>query len=546
MLNIIGGVCLLLWGLGTVRKGVTRAFGSNLHTIISRSTSNRVYAFLTGIGVTTLLQSSTATALIISSFCGHGLMTVTAGVAVMLGADLGTTLVAQILSFDFSWLAPFFLFSGYFIYRLFKNKNRMQHVGRLFIGLGLMLLALAFIKLSAEPLKTSETLALVLHSLGNEPILAVLCAALLTWVMHSSLATILLFVTLASSGVLDVNIALIMVLGANLGGAIAPIVTTMREGRAASRVPVANMVMRFISVLLVFPFIGVAHELIAYFGDTPERMIVNFHTAFNIGVVVLFLPVSHIVARRVETWMPDQIDHDDPSVPKYLDEKHLETPSIALSDAMRETLRMAEMLETMLDDLILALRQNNEKLLNTVIERDDVLDGLYKAIKYYMAKIMHESLDEEDAQQYIQILAFATNLEGCGDTVVKSMADMAEKKIRKKSSFSHDGWAEIKNIHKHVLDTLRLSQNVLLSGDRQLARRLVESKDTIREYERKTSESHLNRIRDGVPETIATSSIHLDIIRDYRRINSLLATVAYPILEDAGDLMTRRLKPIKK
>lgn len=546
MLNIIGGVCLLLWGLGTVRKGVTRAFGSNLHTIISRSTSNRVYAFLTGIGVTTLLQSSTATALIISSFCGHGLMTVTAGVAVMLGADLGTTLVAQILSFDFSWLAPFFLFSGYFIYRLFKNKNRMQHVGRLFIGLGLMLLALAFIKLSAEPLKTSETLAIVLHSLGNEPILAVLCAALLTWVMHSSLATILLFVTLASSGVLDVNIALIMVLGANLGGAIAPIVTTMREGRAASRVPVANMVMRFISVLLVFPFIGVAHELISYFGDTPERMIVNFHTAFNIGVVVLFLPVSHIVARRVETWMPDQIDYDDPSVPKYLDEKHLETPSIALSDAMRETLRMAEMLETMLDDLILALRQNNEKLLITVIERDDVLDGLYKAIKYYMAKIMHESLDEEDAQQYIQILAFATNLEGCGDTVVKSMADMAEKKIRKKSSFSHDGWAEIKNIHKHVQDTLRLSQNVLLSGDRQLARRLIESKDTIREYERKTSESHLNRIRDGVPETIATSSIHLDIIRDYRRLNSLLATVAYPILEDAGDLMTRRLKPIKK
>ena len=238
-----------------VRKGITRVFGDRLHLIVSKGTKNRFMAFFSGIGVTTVLQSSTATALIISSFCSQRVLTVSAGVAVMLGADVGTTLVAQILTFDLSWVAPVFLFGGYLFYRIMKHKGNIKHIGATFVGLGIMLLALGFIKSSAEPLKESETLVLVLEALSSEPLLALIISAILTWIMHSSLATVLLYVTLIASGVLNLQIALVMVLGANIGGAIAPIIVTMREGPEAARVPVANMGMRLIGGFLFSNFL---------------------------------------------------------------------------------------------------------------------------------------------------------------------------------------------------------------------------------------------------------------------------------------------------
>lgn len=525
---------------------MTRAFGPSLHRVIAKSTSNRFSAFLAGIGVTTILQSSTATALIIASFCGQGLIGVSTGVAIMLGADVGTTLVAQILTFDLSWLAPFLLFTGFVVYRALKGRGRVRYAGLMMIGLGLMLLALGLIKTYAEPLQDSETLQVVLKSLDAEPFLAVLLAAILTWLMHSSLATILLFVSLIASGVLSLEIGLVMVIGANIGGAIAPLVATLKEGAASARVPAANMGMRIVMGLICLPFMSEIQNLIMQFDAQPERLIVHFHTGFNLALFLLFIPFTGAVAKMSEVILPDKVDPDDPSIPKYLDEKDLGTPPIALSDATRETLRIAEYLETMMKDFIVALDKNDSALLKDVVRRDDVIDNLYKAIKYYMAKIMDESLDEEEAQRSIQILNFSTNLEAAGDTMVKSLADIATKKITTKKSFSDEGWQEILTTHNRVLASVSLAQNVFMSGDQNLARQLIESKDEIRLLEEKTSEAHLNRIRDGVPETIATSSIHLDIVRDYRRINSYVATVAYPILEEAGYLRKRRLKRAKK
>lgn len=529
-----------------VRKGVTRVFGDRLHVIVARSTKNRFAAFFTGIGVTAVLQSSTATALIISSFCGQGVLSVSAGVALMLGADVGTTLVAQILTFDLSWVAPVFLFGGYAFYRIFKQKGRVKYLGSTFVGLGIMLLALTFIKSSSEPLRDSETLVLVLEALRSEPLLALLISAILTWIMHSSLATVLLYVTLISSGVLSLPIALVMVLGANIGGAIAPIVVTMREGPESARVPVANMGMRLVGGLLCLPFIPMITDFIGTFDVDNGRMLVNFHTAFNIGLFLLFIPFTTVIAKLVEKWMPSKVDADDPSTPKYLDHKDLGSPAVALSDASRETLRVADVVESMMEDFITALEMNDQKLLEDIIARDDVVDNLYVEIKHYMAKITDEALDEDQSLQYLQIISFATNLEAAGDTIEKSLADVAEKKIGNNSTFSDEGWKEIKKIHKYVISNMKLAQNVLMSSDEGLARELIESKDTIRNHESKAANAHLNRIRDGIPETIATSSIHLDIIRDYRRINSYMATVAYPVLEDAGYLRKRRLKSAKK
>lgn len=543
MLNIIGGVCLLLWGLRNVRNGMTRAFGARLHQTISAGTSNRFTAFLSGIGVTALLQSSTATALITAGFCGRGLMTVAAGIAVMLGADVGTTLVAQVLSFDLAWLMPVLLICGFVLFSVYQNRGQISHVGRIFIGLGLMLMALDWIRETSQPLKDSEVLPLVLQSLEADPIFAVLLAALLTWLAHSSLAIVLLLVSLVTAGVLPVSVGLAMVLGANLGGAMAPLMATLKDSPQASRVPLANLLMRMAGVLLLLPLLSYVQDALLAVDPVDERMIVNFHTGFNILLAVIFLPLTGFMARLVTRLVPDVTDRDDPGQPRYLDLKELDTPTIALASASREVLRMADIVQHMVEDTIVALRNNDESLVARIRARDDVLDKLNKAIKMYMARMTQGSLDPDEAQLYVRILGYATNLENVGDTIDKSLTEMAVKKIRSHKRFSNEGWQEILDLHNLVMETMRLSQSVFVSGDVKLARRLIESKDRVRIAEARGTENHMQRIREGIAETIETSSLHLDIIRDYRRINSYMATVAYPILEETGQLRGSRLKP---
>lgn len=540
----MSGVCVLLWGLRAVKLGMTKAFGQGLHRAISWGTKNRLRAFFSGIGVTMLLQSATATALIVASFSGRKMITGAAALAVMLGADVGTTLVAQLLTFDLSWLMPTMMISGFIIYTVFeKRPGRLAHFGKMLIGLGLMLLALGLIKQGAAPLRESEVLPVVLSSLDQDPVLLVLIAALLTWLCHSSLAVVLLLGSLTAAQIVPIHVGLAMVLGANLGGVMAPLVATMKDSPEATRVPVGNLLMRLVGVIIFLPLLGSIEEVIKLLGDDPARMIVNMHMGFNIFLALLFLPFTGSIAHLTLRLIPDRPDADDPGKARYLDEKQLDIPAIALSSASRETLRMADLVQSMMEDTVVALRTNDESIVFRIRARDDVLDNLNKAVKHYMAKMARESLDPEDTQQYVRILTFATNLENVGDTIDKSLMEMALKKIREHKRFSERGWAEIQEIHNAVLETVRLAQTVFVSNDEKLARRMIEAKENLRRAEQKATQSHMDRIREGVPETIATSGLHLDIIRDYRRINSYMCTVAFPILEEKGLLHGSALKP---
>lgn len=529
-----------------VRTGVTRSFGASLRKIISKSTGNRVSAFFAGIGVTAVLQSSTATAMIISSFVGRGMMTIGAGLGVMLGADVGTTLVAQVLTFDFTWFAPLMMLTGYILFSIYQEKGRGEHLGTVLLGLGMMLFALSFIKESTEPLKVSETLPLILAPLDKDLFLAVVVAALLTWMSHSSLAIVLLLVSFVGSGVLPVHLGLAMVLGANLGGGVAPLLASMREGPVASRVPAGNLIMRLFGVMLALPLLGVSRELVAMIHDDPARMIVNYHTAFNIALAIMFLPLLRIVENLAVAALPEKSAEEDPGSPRYLDNKSMDMPTIALASAARETLRMADMVERMLEDTMRVFKSNNQALLNKIREQDNVVDKIYKSIKTYMARLSQSAFDPEEGQRYIQVLTFSTNLEHAGDVIDKSLMLMAEKKAVSQYSFSPQGMAEIENIHNLVLESVRLAQTVFVSGDVRLARKMTEGKEILRKAEQSTMTHHIERLREGIPETIATSSMHLDIIRDYRRINTYMCTVAYALLEQKGQLTESRVKPEAK
>lgn len=488
-------------------------------------------AFGAGMGVTTFLQSSTATVLIISAFAGQGLINASAGLAVVLGADVGTTLVAQFLSLNMTLLMPILMVGGYILFSM-ERSGKMKNIGRIFIGLAFMLLALTLIREAAEPLKHSQTLPLILKPLDNDPFFALLVAALLTWIAHSSLAIVLLLMSLAAGGALPVMLALYMVLGANLGGTIAPLLATIRDNPDAMRIPLGNVLVRIIGVLAVIPFLHLLQPYIQEFDADVSRQIVNFHTMFNIGLALVFLPFTGLISTLLKWALPARLQPDDPGKAKYLSDKDLDMPSVALSSATRETLRMAEMMQQMLEDTMQVFRTNDEKLLDRIRDEDNTLDRIYSEIKSYMARLTQEFMDPKEAQRYVQILMFSTNLEHAGDVIDKNLMPLARKKINNQYSFSAEGLREIEHIHRLVLEGVKLSQSVFVSGDKEMARKLLASKEIIRKAEIEGMGAHIDRLGDGVPETIATSALHLDIVRDLRRVNTYVCSVAYPLLEE--------------
>ncbi|NQV43904.1 MAG: Na/Pi cotransporter family protein [Rhodospirillales bacterium] len=541
LINFAGGIALLLWGVRMVRTGITRSFGAELRRVLSASAKNRFSALFAGFAVTAALQSSTATAMIISSFAGRGMIAGAAALAIMLGADIGTTMVVQALSFDLGWLSPALIAIGVFGF-LSGEKSRRRNLSRTSIGLGLILLSLSLISMASAPLREAETASMILAPLASEPILAILIAALITWLAHSSVAIVLLIVSLAALQVLSIDLALILVLGANFGGAIAAVTMTLSSTAATKRIPLGNLGMRLIGVLIVLPLVPWVQPYIAMVDDTPARMIANFHLAFNVFLAVLFLPLIGVVMKLLEKFVPDEDLTELESGPKYLDPRAIDAPAVALTCAARETLHMGDIVRGMLNDTLQVFITNDEGLRKRVEERDDEVDDLHEAIKLYLTSLSRHELDQAESERSLDVFSFTTNLEHIGDIIDKNLMDLAGKKIKNHSSFSEAGLGELKQFHGQILANLDLALNIFLSRDENLAKELLRQKTAIRDLELEFVERHFMRVSGGAADTLGSSSVHLDVLRDLKRINGHLTSVVYPILEKTGQLVKSRLK----
>jgi len=541
LLTLLGAVALLLWGVRMVRTGLTRSFGANLRALLARASKSRLAAFAAGVGVTGVLQSSTATALLLASFAGRGLLTLPVALAVMLGADVGSTLVAQVFAFDIKWLWSGLMFAGLVLFSV-STDGQVRNAGRIAIGLGLMLLALSILASVSGAMEQSTTVKVVLGALGSEPIIAVLVAAAVTWLAHSSLAIVLFIMSLAASGAVGPTLSLALVIGANVGGAIAPLIALSGSPVAARRVPLGNLLARLSVALAALPFLAYIAGLFAGIGFSPDRLVLNFHTLFNIVVAVLFLPLLDPLAYLVGRLMPLPVEAPDRRVAQHLDPSVLEHPSEALGCAMRQTLQVGDIILDMLRRSLKAIEGNDPKLVKEVEKADDDVDALHEAIKLYLIRASKNDMSEEDSRRYVEILTFTTNLEHVGDIIDKNLMELAAKKIKKRLAFSAEGLAELRRLHAQVEDNMKLALNVFATRDVTLARRLLKEKTTMRAREFEAADRHFARLRDGRPESIETSSIHLDIVRDLKRINSHLTSVAYPILEVAGELRDSRLR----
>jgi phosphate:Na+ symporter len=541
LLDLLAAIALLVWGTQLVRTGIVRVFGASLRNVLAKSVSNRLTALLSGIGVTALVQSSTATALIVASFVGQGLMSLPSALAVMLGADMGTSLMAVVFSRDLSWLSPLFIFVGVVLF-IARQSSTVGRVGRILIGLGLMPLALRLVTQSASVLTQAPAVKALLSSLSSDLLLEITVGCLLSVLSYSSLAIVLLTATLASTGVVPIDVALGLVLGANLGSGLLAVLTTLSANIETRQVPLGNLVFKVIGVAVVAPFVSLwLHNMRPWMSEAAT-LVVLFHLMFNLVVGAIFIGLTHFVGHWVEIWLPKVDKSTVAGRQRHLDATALETPSLAISCAVREAMHQGDVVETMLLGVLGVIRNNDLALAQKLQKMDDTVDELYSDIKYYLTKISREALSESEGRRWTDIISFTINMEQIGDIIERVLEDIENKKIKPGREFSEAGMAEICDLHARLVDNLRLGMSVFLHGNVRDARKLLEEKTRFRDLEREYAATHLERLAVNTLPSMETSSLHIDLISELKRINSHICSIAYTILDSAGALAPNRLR----
>lgn len=544
LVDLAGLVALLLWGVHMVQTGVQRAFGPSLRQFLGVTLSRRLAAFLAGLGVTAVLQSSTATGLMVAGFAAEGLVDLVPALAVMLGANVGTTLIVQLLSFNVSRVATLLILAGVIAFRR-GGATQARDLGRVGIGLGLMLLALHLLLGLITPYEDGPSLRLLLGALTTQPLMGVILAALLTWAAHSSVTIVLVVMSFAAKGVVPPDAAFALVLGANIGTAINPLLEARAgDDPAARRLPMGNLLNRVFGVALALAALGPIGRFLVVVEPDPARAVADFHTAFNLVLALAFLPFLTPYARLLRRLLPARIATSDPGQPLYLEASARESPPVAIAAAAREGLHMSDVLASMLEGARAALIHGERRRIGETRRRDDVLDRLSAAIKAYLTSIDPEALSEQDHPRLAQVLAFSTQIEHAGDVVDKNLLALAAKRIKRGLPLSPETTAELDSLMERLEHNLRSAAAVFLSADARGARALAAEKEALRDLEAQATAAHFARLRAGRIDSTETSAFHLEVLRDVLRINShLIAAAAYPVLEEQGALLPSRLRP---
>nr|WP_239553050.1 Na/Pi cotransporter family protein [Pantoea coffeiphila] len=533
MLNLLSAVALLVWGTHIVRTGIMRVYGADLRRVLSRSVEKKPMAFLAGIGVTALVQSSNATTLLVTSFVAQNLVGLTPALVVILGADVGTALMARILTFDLSWLSPLFIFFGV-VFFLGRKQTRAGQLGRASIGLGLILLALQLIVAAAAPITQASGVKVLFSSLTGDVMLDALIGAVFAIISYSSLAAVLITATLTATGVISFKVALCLVIGANLGSGLLAMLNNSTSNAAGKRVALGSLLFKFIGSLMVLPFVDLLAEWLAKLPVSDEELVIFFHVFYNLIRCLIMVPFAEPMAALCKRLIREEPENDLRLKPKHLDTSSLDTPALALANAARETLRMGDVLEQMLATFGKVihgeLREDRE-----IRRLDDDVDVLYTAIKLYLAQMPKEDLPEEDSRRWAEIIEMALNLEQSGDILERMSGDVADKSLAARRAFSVEGMQELDAQLELLTSNLRLSLSVFLSRDLTSAKRLRRSKHRFRITNRRYSHAHVDRLHQHNVQSIETSSLHLGLLGDMKRLNSLFCAVAYSVLEQADD-----------
>ena len=540
LIELLGSIALLLWGLRMVRTGVMRSYGTNIKRFARRSEGKIIPAFLSGLIVAALLQSSTAAVLISASFAGQSLIGVGTAFITMLGADIGTSVAVLIASQKFTTLAPFLLAVGIFGF-ISSKENKRQNVFRAIGGLGLILLALILISITAGQLAELREFKSLLEVFKNQPVFFVILALVLTYLSYSSLAIVLLSVSFLATGVIGINESLYLVLGANLGSGMLPLISSWKSSELEKNPIIANLLVRSLCIILFYPFVSVFSNFsLAYISF--ELVPAIYHLTLNLFVAIIGIIFSKQFLTLSLSLVSGNKNEDQLNKHNILEADDFSMPAVSLANAKREALRMAEVSQNMVVSSLAVFKDDNEVLRDEIIKKEDTVDEFYDGIKLYIARILQEELSPLESQQALNILNFTTNMEHIGDIVNNSLMELSGRKIAKHIHFSKEGFGEIISIHEEVCANYDLAINTFVSNDCELARVLYEKKQELHKLEKRSVSKHLQRIGKGVADSLETSSMHIDVVRDYKRVNSLLSSIAYPILFASGEMLETRLK----
>jgi phosphate:Na+ symporter len=539
LLNLLAAIALLVWGTHMVRTGVLRVMGGKLRELLARGMHHKTIGLLAGMGVSSLLQSSTATCLIVGAFVGQGLISTSAALVMMLGADIGTSLMALLFSFDLSWLSPVLIVVGVATFVTNQN-NTAGRWARVAIGLGLMTLALHLIVEATRPMTQSAGIKALLMALPDDWAVLIAAGALLTVLSYSSLAMVLLTAALHTAGILTLTQSVGLVLGANLGSGLLAYLNMAQSPPDVRRVPLGNLAFKVLGCALAIAVLTALPELLGHLGASGLHPVVGFHVLFNLVLTVSLIGFVGVASKYLQAWLPRSPDHKDQ--PRYLDATALGTPTLAIACAAREAMRQADVVEAMLRGILPVIQKNDAQLSAQLRRMDDQVDALYSAIKFYLTQISREALSAKESRRWTDIMSFTINMEQVGDIIERVLQDIEDKKIHKGREFSPAGLQEIEDLHQRLLANLALAMSVFLYGDLRNAQTLLEQKVLFRDLEREYATRHLARLQDNTVQSIGTSSLHIDLISDLKRINSHICSIAYPILEQAGALSNTRLK----
>lgn len=545
LLNLLSAVALLIWGTHIVRTGILRVYGTNLRHVIGQNMSNRWLAFVSGIVVTAMVQSSNATAMLVTSFVGQGLMALTPALVTMLGADVGTALMARVLTFDLSWLSPLLIFVGV-IFFLSRKQTRLGQMGRVAIGLGLIILALQLIVEAAHPITHAKGVKVIFASLTGDILLDALVGALFAMMSYSSLAAVLLTATLAGANVISLPVAIGLVIGANIGSGVLAFLSTSMQNAAGRQVALGSLLYKLIGLLLIIPVLDPLVHWLDGLDFSPQEMVIGFHLLYNTVRCLILLPSVGPMARFCAWVLPERPQANGMAKPRHLDPTALVTPGLALANAARETLRMGDLIDSMLEAMLDVLRGKQTAVTQEMRRLTDDVEALYSAIKLYLAQMPREDLSDQDSRRWAEIIELSINLKLASDLIERMLRKVQQQKTSQRRSFSEVGLDELTGLQTQLISNLRLGMSVFLSADPESARQLVREKRRFRAQERRLAHAHVSRLQRKIVQSIETSSLHLELIADMKRLNSLFCSSAYVVLEtsDTGALVVDDLTDI--
>jgi phosphate:Na+ symporter len=531
--GLFGGVGLFVYGMKTAGGGLQKVAGRRMRNILGSLTDTPLKGTLIGALMAGTVQSSSAVTVMLVGFVNASLMTLSQAIGVVYGANIGTTFTVQVIAFrlaDYSLL----LVGAGVLFSVFRRNRIVQYLGQSLLGFGLIFLGIKVLADSMEPLRAFPAFVETMVTLGAYPFLGIVASAIFTAIIQSSAATIGIAMVLADQGLLDLGAVIPVILGADIGTCSTALLSSIGSSREGKRVAVAHLLFNLIGTLLVYPVIGLFRDLILVvsnpFTASVTRQIANGHMLFKVLNAMLLLPLTVPFRKLVILMIPIVPELERAFRVRYLDEKVMETPEIALGQAYKEAERMGNRVLHMFNQSISVFQSGDDFLRQDIKKMDNEVDFLDDAITRYLTTLSQGSLTEEQSRQEISLLYIVDDLEHIGDTIDKSLMELARKKIDFALSFSQEGEEEIALMHRRTSKNLEMAIQSFARGDGELAQQVLHDIPRIDKLETDLREAHIARLHDGRQKTIDTTSIHLDVISNFKQINSYTENIAQVVV----------------